>query len=175
MPKAAMSDIVCSIARTLDVVGERWTPLILRDLFVGLNRFEDIRRDLGIATNVLTARLETLQQHGIVETRAYQSNPVRYEYVLTDQGRDLYPVLTMLITWGDKWLAPEGPPALVVHDDCGRITSGIVTCTNCHTPLTADNVHWLQGPGAHRAPGTMLVGDYLQPPPRRAGHDGVPT
>lgn len=129
-----MSDIVCSIARTLDVVGERWTPLILRDLFVGLNRFEDIRRDLGIATNVLTARLETLQQHGIVETRAYQSNPVRYEYVLTDQGRDLYPVLTMLITWGDKWLAPEGPPALVVHDDCGRITSGIVTCTNCHTP-----------------------------------------
>ncbi|MFQ6397170.1 winged helix-turn-helix transcriptional regulator [Nocardia sp. KC 131] len=163
MPKAAMSDIVCSIARTLDVVGERWTPLILRDLFVGLNRFEDIRRDLGIATNVLTARLETLRQHGIVETRAYQSNPVRHEYVLTEQGRDLYPVLTMLITWGDKWLAgPEGPPALVVHRDCGRTTSGVVTCTECAAPLTADNVHWLPGPGSHRAPGTMLIGDYIQ-------------
>jgi DNA-binding HxlR family transcriptional regulator len=160
-----MSDIVCSIARTLDAVGERWTPLILRDLFVGITRFEDIRRDLGIASNVLTARLDTLQQHGIIEARVYQSNPVRHEYLLTERGRDLYPVLTMLITWGDKWLAgPAGPPALVIHRDCGRTTSGVVVCSECHAPLTADNVHWQHGPGAHRGPGTMLIGDHLDPP-----------
>jgi DNA-binding HxlR family transcriptional regulator len=160
-----MSDIVCSIARTLDAVGERWTPLILRDLFVGITRFEDIRRDLGIASNVLTARLDTLQQHGIIETRVYQSNPVRHEYLLTERGRDLYPVLTMLISWGDKWLAgAAGPPALVIHRDCGRIISGLVVCSECHAPITADNVDWQHGPGAHRGPGTMLIGDHLGPP-----------
>ncbi|MBF6335659.1 helix-turn-helix transcriptional regulator [Nocardia abscessus] len=163
MPKAAFSDIVCSIARTVDAIGERWTPLILRDLFVGLSRFEDLRRDLGIASNVLAARLEALQEHGIVEKRAYQSNPVRYEYLLTDRGRDLYPVLTMLITWGDKWLAgAEGPPAVVVHRECGRPTSGVVVCRECGEPLTADDVRWLPGPGGRQGPGTMLIGGLLE-------------
>jgi DNA-binding HxlR family transcriptional regulator len=160
--KTALSEIVCSIARTVDAVGERWTPLILRDLFVGLTRFEDLRRDLGIATNVLTARLDALQQHGIVETREYQTNPVRHEYLLTERGRDLYPVLTMLITWGDKWLAgPAGPPALVVHRECEQVTAGVVVCQHCGSPLTAENVYWRPGPGAHRGSGTMLIGDRL--------------
>ncbi|WP_280492160.1 winged helix-turn-helix transcriptional regulator [Nocardia asiatica] len=163
MPKAAFSDIVCSIARTVDAIGERWTPLILRDLFVGLRRFEDLRRDLGIASNVLAARLDALQEHGIVEKRAYQSNPVRYEYLLTERGRDLYPVLTMLITWGDKWLAgTEGPPAVVVHRGCGRATSGVVVCRECGEPLTADDVRWLPGPGGRPGPGTMLIGGLLE-------------
>ncbi|UGT66542.1 helix-turn-helix transcriptional regulator [Nocardia gipuzkoensis] len=163
MPKAAFSDIVCSIARTVDAIGERWTPLILRDLFVGLRRFEDLRRDLGIASNVLAARLDALQEHGIVEKRAYQSNPLRYEYLLTERGRDLYPVLTMLITWGDKWLSgAEGPPAVVVHRECGRPTSGVVVCLECGEPLTADDVRWLPGPGGRQGPGTMLIGDLLE-------------
>ncbi|MFI1916060.1 winged helix-turn-helix transcriptional regulator [Nocardia sp. NPDC020380] len=165
MPKAALSEMVCSIARTLDAVGERWTPLILRDLFVGIARFEDLRRDLGIASNVLAARLEALQEYGIVEAREYQSNPVRHEYVLTEQGRDFYPALTMLIAWGDKWFAGEaGPPALVVHRECGHETSGVVVCRECGEPLTADNVYWRHGPGARRGPGTMLIGDRLEPP-----------
>jgi DNA-binding HxlR family transcriptional regulator len=165
VPKIALSDIVCSIARTLDVIGERWTPLILRDLFVGLTRFEDIRRDLGIASNVLAARLDVLREHGIVETRVYQSNPVRHEYLLTRKGRDLYPVLTMLIAWGDTWFAgPAGPPALVVHRDCGRPTFGVVVCGECGSPLTADNVHWRHGPGGRRGPGTMLIGDQMESP-----------
>ncbi|MFF3223481.1 winged helix-turn-helix transcriptional regulator [Nocardia suismassiliense] len=164
MPKAALSDIVCSIARTIDAIGERWTPLILRDLFVGVTRFEDLRRDLGIASNVLAARLAALQAHGIVEIRAYQSNPIRHEYLLTDKGRDLYPVLTMLVAWGDTWLAgPEGPPALIVHDDCGKATAGVVVCRECEAPLTADNVRFAQGPGGYRGPGTMLVGDHMEP------------
>ncbi|KAA8884585.1 helix-turn-helix transcriptional regulator [Nocardia colli] len=157
--------MVCSIARTLDAVGERWTPLILRDLFVGLTRFEDLRRDLGIASNVLTARLAALQAHGIVETRVYQSNPVRHEYLLTAKGRDLYPVLTMIVAWGDNWLAgPEGPPALVVHEDCGKVTAGVVVCRECGSALTADNVRFHQGPGGQRGPGTMLVGDHMVAP-----------
>ncbi|MFG1794904.1 winged helix-turn-helix transcriptional regulator [Nocardia sp. NPDC049149] len=164
MPKVALSDIVCSIARTVDAIGERWTPLILRDLFAGVTRFEDLRRDLGIASNVLAARLDGLQAHGIVETRAYQTNPVRYEYLLTDKGRDLYPVLTMLVAWGDTWLAgPEGPPALIVHNDCGKETAGVVVCRECAAPLTADNVHFRQGPGGQRGQGTMVIGDHLEP------------
>jgi hypothetical protein len=103
--------------------------------------------------------------HGIIEARVYQSNPVRHEYLLTERGRDLHPVLTMLISWGDKWLAgPAGPPALVIHRDCGRTTSGVVVCSECHAPFTADNVHWQHGPGAHRGPGPMLIGDHLDPP-----------
>ncbi|WP_069167704.1 winged helix-turn-helix transcriptional regulator [Nocardia altamirensis] len=164
MPKVALSDIVCSIARTIDAIGERWTPLILRDLFAGVTRFEDLRRDLGIASNVLAARLDGLRAHGIVETRAYQTNPVRYEYLLTEKGRDLFPVLTMLVAWGDTWMAgPEGPPALIVHNDCGKETAGVVVCRECATPLTADNVHFQQGPGGHRGQGTMVIGDRLEP------------
>ena len=82
MAKADLADIACSIARTVGIVGERWTPLILRDLFLGITRFEDLRRDLGIASNVLTDRLRTLRDHEIVETRVYQENPTRTEYVL---------------------------------------------------------------------------------------------
>ncbi|MEV0338681.1 helix-turn-helix domain-containing protein [Nocardia sp. NPDC050713] len=162
MAKADLSEIVCSIARTLDAVGERWTPLILRDLFVGMTRFEDIRRDLGIASNVLAARLDTLRAHGIVESRVYQTNPVRREYLLTAKGRELYPVLATLIAWGDKWSAgPEGPPVVSVHRPCGRHTSGVVVCEKCGEPLTAETVRWEPGPGARRGPGTMLVGDFI--------------
>ncbi|MGV9818341.1 winged helix-turn-helix transcriptional regulator [Nocardia xishanensis] len=163
MAKADLSEIVCSIARTLDAVGERWTPLILRDLFVGMTRFEDLRRDLGIASNVLAARLETLRAHGIVESRVYQTNPVRREYLLTEKGRDLYPVLATLIAWGDKWSAgPEGPPVVSVHRACGRHTSGVVVCEECGEPLTAETVYWQPGPGARRGLGTMLVGDFIE-------------
>ena len=111
MPKQSFAAIACSIARTVDVVGQRWTPLIVRDLFAGMTKFEDIRRDLGIASNVLAARLEDLERHGVVERRQYQSAPARHEYVLTEKGRDLYPVIATLVAWGDKWLAePSGRP-----------------------------------------------------------------
>ena len=89
MPKQSLANIACSIARSLDVIGDRWTPLILRDLFVGISRFEDIRRDLGIASNVLSTRLDNLERHTVVERRQYQSAPDRYEYRLTAKGFDL--------------------------------------------------------------------------------------
>lgn len=162
MSKQSFASIACSIARAVDVVGQRWTPLILRDLFAGMARFEDIRRDLGIASNVLAARLEELERHGVVERRQYQSAPARYEYVLTDKGRDLYPVIATLVAWGDKWMAePSGPPALTVHSDCGQVTTAKTVCAECGGELNAANVIAAPGPGAHSGPGTAVIGDYI--------------
>lgn len=162
MPKLMFADISCSVARAVDVVGQRWTPLIVRDLFAGVTRFEDLRRDLGIASNVLAARLDELEQHGVVERRQYQSTPARCEYVLTEKGRDLYPVVATLLAWGDKWLsAPDGPPALTVHTDCGKVTTAKTVCAECGGELNADNAVPAAGPGAKRGPGTALIGDYI--------------
>ncbi|MEN3320047.1 MAG: hypothetical protein V7643_3448 [Mycobacterium sp.] len=162
VPKQLFADISCSIARTVDVIGRRWTPLIVRDLFAGMTKFEDIRRDLGIASNVLAARLGDLERNGVVERRQYQSTPVRYEYVLTDKGRDLYPVIATLVAWGDKWLsAPDGPPALTVHTECGHVTSAKTVCAECGGELHAANVVAAPGPGAKPGPGTALIGDYI--------------
>jgi len=162
MPKQSFADIACSVARAVDAVGQRWTPLILRDLFAGMTRFEDIRRDLGIASNILAARLDDLERHGVVERRQYQSAPVRHEYVLTAKGRDLYPVIATLLAWGDKWLAESaGPPALTVHADCGHVTTAKTVCAECGGELNADNAISAAGPGAHPGPGTAVIGDYI--------------
>lgn len=162
VPKQSFGDIACSIARTVDVVGQRWTPLILRDLFAGLTRFEDIRRDLGIASNILAARLDELEGHGVVERRQYQSAPPRYEYLLTDKGRDLYPVIATLLAWGDKWQAgSDGPPALLVHDECGCATTAKTVCAQCGGELSADNTTATAGPGARPGPGTAVIGQFI--------------
>jgi DNA-binding HxlR family transcriptional regulator len=147
------------------VVGQRWTPLIVRDLFAGMTRFEDLRRDLGIASNVLAARLDELESHGIVERRQYQTMPARHEYLLTDKGRDLYPVIATLLAWGDKYLsAPDGPPALTVHTDCGRVTTAKTVCAECGGELNAGNAIHTAGPGARPGPGTSLIGEYISSP-----------
>ncbi|ORW59069.1 HxlR family transcriptional regulator [Mycolicibacterium peregrinum] len=162
VPKQSFGDIACSIARTVDVVGQRWTPLILRDLFAGLTRFEDIRRDLGIASNILAARLDELEGHGVVERRQYQSAPPRHEYLLTDKGRDLYPVIATLLAWGDKWQAgSDGPPALLVHDECGCATTAKTVCAQCGGELSADTTTATAGPGARPGPGTAVIGQFI--------------
>lgn len=162
MSKQSFAAIACSIARAVDVVGQRWTPLILRDLFAGMARFEDIRRDLGIASNVLAVRLDDLERHGVVERRQYQSAPARHEYVLTEKGRDLYPVIATLVAWGDKWLAePAGPPALTVHAECGHVTTAKAVCAECGGELNAANAIAAAGPGAKPGPGTAVIGAYL--------------
>lgn len=164
MPKQSFGDISCSIARSLDVVGQRWTPLVLRDLFAGMTRFEDIRRDLGIASNILAGRLDDLERHAIVERRQYQSAPARFEYALTDKGRDLYPVIVTLLAWGDKWTAGDaGPPALLVHDECGCVTSAKTVCTECGGALEAHSTTAIPGPGARVGPGTAVIGEFLTP------------
>lgn len=162
MPKQSFSDISCSIARAVEVVGQRWAPLVLRDLFAGMTRFEDIRRDLGIASNILAARLDELERHGVVERRQYQTAPPRDEYLLTDKGRDLYPVIATLLAWGDKWMAgADGPPALIVHSECGCVTTAKTVCAQCGGQLDAGTATAAPGPGARPGPGTAVIGEFI--------------
>jgi len=123
---------ICSIARSLELVGERWTLLIVRDIFRGLRRFDDIQKSLGIARNVLTNRLDRMVEEGILEKRMYAEHPPRYEYFLTEKGIDLWPVLVSFVQWGDKHgRAPGGPPVVVRHKDCDGEIDDHFTCESC--------------------------------------------
>src|SRR3954454_6997999 len=138
----------CSIAQCLEVVGDWWTMLIVRDVFLGVRRFADIQRRLGISRNVLAQRLDHLVASDILVRRPYQENPVRHEYVLTARGRDLWPVLDAMRSWGDTWFAPNGPPVEIVHDACGERTHLVPHCAACGEPVTPFDVHAVAGPGA---------------------------
>jgi len=144
----------CSIARTLDVVGEWWTLLILRDAFRGTRRFDDFQAGLGIARSVLTARLGKLTEHGVLERRAYSQHPPRYEYHLTGKGRALFPVIAAMLAWGDQWEpTPAGPPVVLFHDTCGKVTTPALTCPHCHQEVNATNTRSQPGPGSYAATG----------------------
>jgi HxlR-like helix-turn-helix len=113
---------------------------------------------------VPAARLDDLERHAIVERRKYQSAPPRFEYVLTDKGRDLYPVIATLLAWGDKWAAgDDGPPALLVHDECGHVTTAKTVCAECGGELAASATTAVPGPGACVGPGTAVIGEFLAP------------
>lgn len=149
MLKRDYQDQVCSVARTLEVVGERWTPLVLRDAFFGVRRFDDFRRSTGIARNVLSARLDRLIEHGVMEKRLYREHPPRYEYLLTDKGRDLWPVVFELMQWGDRHAAnPGGAPTIVSHRGCGGAVGPGAVCEHCGKRLELEDVEAFPGPGA---------------------------
>jgi DNA-binding HxlR family transcriptional regulator len=121
----------CSIARSLELIGERWTLLIIRDAFRGIRRFDDFQRSLGVARNVLQGRLERLVECGILERVRYQERPERFEYRLTEMGLDLWPVVVSLLHWGDRHLAPEGPPVVMEHRGCGGRVNDRRICEEC--------------------------------------------
>src|ERR671922_450837 len=110
---------VCSIARAMEILGERWTFLVLREAFYGVRRFSEMQRNLGIARNILSTRLQTLVAAGILERRLYREEPERYEYRLTEAGRDLYPAVIAIMRWGDTYLSESGPPVVLRHS-CGE-------------------------------------------------------
>ena len=139
---------VCSIARSLEVIGERWSLLIIRDaLFAGSTRYGDFQRTLGIATNVLQARLDGFVEAGIMRRHRYSEQPELYEYRLTDKGRDLAPALIALTQWGDKWAAPDGPPILYSHSVCGSTVRHEVVCDACGRLDDPAEVKARPGPG----------------------------
>lgn len=140
----------CSIASTLDAIGDRWTLLILRDVFRGVRRFDQIQRDLGIARNILTDRLGRLVDHGVLQPVPYQQRPVRHEYRLTDKGRDLSASLVALMHWGDRWYADGEPPVVLVHDECGNPIEHVVRCTTCDVTAEPTAIGSRPGPGHHR-------------------------
>jgi len=155
MQLTSLSEWNCSIARSLDVVGEWWTLLIIRDAFRGTRRFDDFQASLGVARSVLTARLKKLTDAGVLDKRQYSEHPPRYEYRLTEKGRALFPVVTALLRWGDDWAAgPTGPPMQLVHDPCGAVMHPELTCPHCGGAVSAVNTRTVPGPGAKSAAGT---------------------
>ena len=127
-----IAEMNCSIARTLSIVGDRWTLLVLRDCFLGARRFDEFSDSLGLSPHLLSTRLAKLVEAGVLERRPYQYKPVRYEYRLTEKGRDLYPVIAGLVRWGDRWMADdEGPPVTLVHRACGHATTPTLVCSEC--------------------------------------------
>jgi DNA-binding HxlR family transcriptional regulator len=135
---------ICSIARSLEVVGERWSLLIVRDAFLGRSRFSEFQRSLGIARNVLTQRLEHLVAEDILEHREDGA------YVLTRKGRELAPALHQLMKWGDRHYAPDGPPRLTLHRGCGGSVEGDMVCRRCGEHVRPGEIELAPGPGLER-------------------------
>lgn len=158
MKRTSVAHLNCSVAHALDIVGEWWTLLVIRNLMFGQRRFEAIQADLGIARNILSDRLGTLVGHGIVERTKYQDHPERFEYMLTEKGRDLFPVIAALMAWGDRWESPQGPP-MHLHHTCGEVAEPVVVCHACHEPLRLRDVRAKAGPGRQRRPKPDAVAD----------------
>lgn len=164
MKKVSFADMRCSLARSLEVVGDWWSPLILRDVFLGVSRFDDIAVDLGISRNLLTLRLRHLTEDGILQRVAYQSRPARFEYRLTKAGEELIPILVALTAWGDRWVQSEqGQPMRFVHKTCGGPLEPEITCATCGGKVEAGDVTALPGPGGAARPGTMVLARRLAP------------
>jgi len=154
MKRTRLSDHPCSIARTLDVAGEWWTPLILRDVAYGVQRFAAIQEDLGISANVLADRLDTLVAEGILQRSVYQQRPERHEYRLTDKGADLIPALLALMQWGDRWAWPGGHgPVRVTHGECGHDVRVELRCPHCERETDAQELRASARAGVVDPPG----------------------
>ncbi|MGH8989835.1 MAG: winged helix-turn-helix transcriptional regulator [Acidimicrobiales bacterium] len=160
-------DQVCSIARTLDVVGERWSLLLVRDaLFAGVTRFGDFQHNLGVATNVLASRLDAFVVGGIMVRHRYSERPEQYEYLLTERGRDLGPALVALTVWGDRWASPDGPPILYEHSACGEPVRQDIACAHCGI-VDASELAVRAGPG--------MPAEYLANRRPRRAQRGIET
>jgi len=139
----------CSIAGALEVVGERWSLLIVRDVLLGVRRFDELQAHLGIARNVLQTRLARLQEEGVIEKQLYRERPPRYEYRLTEKGLDLWPTIVSLMQWGDRYAAPAaGPPVLIEHRGCGGSVDGHRICEACGARVEVRDALGRPGPGA---------------------------
>jgi DNA-binding HxlR family transcriptional regulator len=136
---------VCSVARTLDVVGEKWALLAVREVFLGNRRFDEMVRRTGAPRDTMAARLRTLVEGGILERRRYSDHPARYEYFLTEAGKDLYPVITTLREWGDRHLADTAGPPTIFQHSCGHPLVSELVCQACGEPLTLTGARPIAG------------------------------
>ena len=152
MKWATLEEEPCSLARTVGVIGDRWSLLILRECFLRTRRFEAFQAELGITRHLLAERLKKLVRLGVLRRIPYQESPKRHEYILTQKGLDLYPVIMALVHWGDKHMADErGRPMLHEHRTCGKNFNPVMICSECGEPLSAKEVHAHPGPGARNA------------------------
>jgi DNA-binding HxlR family transcriptional regulator len=163
MERTSFAEMRCSLARGLELIGDWWSPLIVRDLFLEVVRFDELVEDLGISRNLLTRRLKALVRNGIVERVAYSRRPTRYEYRLTEAGRDLVPAILALTAWGDRWARPrQGSPILFVHKECGHPFQPQVSCSACGGTVNAAAVQAMPGPGGAAMRGTRIVARRLR-------------
>ena len=152
------SAMACSIARAWAVIGEPWTPLIVRDLSLGFTRFDDLRADLGIARSILTDRLATLEHAGVISKQAYQSiNRTRHEYILTEMGQELVPLVVAITHWGDRWLDNGNGPPIEFDHACGSTLRAMIICPQCQKSLEAGSITARAGPGSRLGPGSYKV------------------
>jgi DNA-binding HxlR family transcriptional regulator len=141
MKWSELSEAHCSVARSVAVIGDRWTLMLLRDSFLGVRRFEDFERRLGISRSIVADRLKHLVDEGVLRRDAYQDRPVRHEYRLTEKGLALHPVIMAIVHWGDvHYAGPEGPPLLHRHKACGCDFAPVTTCSACGDPIEARDV-----------------------------------
>jgi len=145
--RKSFADMDCSVAQCLEVVGEWWSMLILRDCFLGVTRFDDFQRRLEISRNILQQRLARLVDAGVLVRVAYTDHPPRYDYRLTEKGRDLWPVINAMRQWGDRYLAPSGPPVRLTHKGCGALTQTLTVCAACGEPVGPRDFTPVAGPG----------------------------
>jgi DNA-binding HxlR family transcriptional regulator len=165
MPYREFEGQNCSIARALAVVGERWSLLVIREVMAGRRRFREIRRQTGVASNILSDRLDTLVERGVLVRRASRVDPATPEYWLTRKGLDLVPILIALARWGDAYESPNGPPREFFHSQCGHEIASLMHCPHCGLDVRPQEVRTRPGPGAtpeQRADGEL-------PTPSRAG------
>jgi DNA-binding HxlR family transcriptional regulator len=157
MPESAMrwdtlEEEQCSLARTVAVIGDRWSLLILRECFLRVRRFEEFQSRLGITRHLLADRLKKFVRYGVLRRARYQESPARYEYILTQRGLDLYPVVMSIVHWGDTHMVDErGRPLLHQHKNCGKFFDPVMICSECGEPVGAKQVHTHPGPGAPKA------------------------
>ena len=147
MERKSFASMDCSVAQCLEVIGEWWSMLIVRDAFLGVTRFDDFLERLGISRNILVQRLNSLVESGVLQRVPYSEHPPRNDYRLTDKGRDLWPVLTAMRQWGDRYSAPSGPPIEVVHKNCGSVSHPYLVCDVCGERVEARGVTAIPGPG----------------------------
>ena len=167
MPYREFEGQNCSIARALAVIGERWSLLVIREVAFGHRRFREIQRRTGVATNILSDRLDTLVERGVLERRASRGDAATPEYWVTRKGLDLLPVLIALARWGDAYESPNGPPREFFHSDCGHEIESLLHCPHCERGVTPEEGRSRPGPGA--TPEQRADGELPAPSPARAG------
>lgn len=147
----------CSLSRTLAVVGDRWTLLVLRDCFLGVRRFDEFEKRLGVTRHVLADRLKKLVEYGVLVKVPYQQRPLREEYRLTERGLELHPAIMALVSWGDRHMADErGAPIRHVHKGCGQVMRPVMVCSECAEPVSARDILVQVGEGWEGQVGELL-------------------